>query len=255
MALRYIVSPAKKMLVSDDFPCSGEPRFLDRAEELVAELRSLDAGRLQALWKTSDALTERALADLEAWRPAGPLATPAVMSYSGIQYQKLAASVLEQGPLDYLQGHLRILSGLYGVLRPFDGVEPYRLEMQAKLSVDGARDLYGYWGSSLADALVGELEATGDRERCIVNLASKEYAKAVLPHVNDRVRVVTCLFGERRQGRLIQRATQAKAARGMFVRWCAEKGVTRAVSLASFKEAGYFLDEQLSTPDELVFTL
>ena len=105
--------------------------------------------------------------------------TPAVLAYEGIQYQNLAPQVMTMEQLDYLQEHLRILSGLYGVVRPLDGVAPYRLEMQAKLAVDGARDLYAFWGGRLYEAL--------EEDALIVNLASEEYAKAVRPYVQSAV--------------------------------------------------------------------
>ena len=175
-------------------------------------------------------------------------AKAAVIAYEGIAFQHLAAGVMDGSGLEYLHGHLRILSGLYGVVRPFDGVVPYRLEMGAKLSVGGSRDLYDYWGSALYDALAQECDL-------IVNLASVEYAKAVTRWVRpDGPQVLTCLFGSvAASGRFVQRATEAKAARGTFVRWCAERGVADTAELRSFCERGYVLDEGRSSEDELVF--
>ena len=106
---------------------------------------------------------------------------PAVTAYEGIQYRYMAPGVMETVHLDYLRGHLRILSGFYGLLRPFDGVIPYRLEMQAQLKVDGCLDLYRFWGDRLARQLALETD-------CVLNLASKEYSKAVEPHLSENVR-------------------------------------------------------------------
>ena len=144
--------------------------------------------------------------------------------------------------------HLRILSGFYGMLRPLDGVVPYRLEMQARLAVDGARNLYEFW----EDALYETLAAEGCD--AIVNVASVEYARAVTPWARPNgPQVTTCLFGVLRDGRLRQPATEAKAARGTFVRWCAERGVRTVNELRDFRECGYELSAERSSDDSLVF--
>lgn len=128
------------------------------------------------------------------------------MSYHGIQYQSMAPEVMDSAQLTWLQDHLWILSGLYGCARPFHAVEPYRLEMGAKLAVDDTRDLYAFWGDKLARAI-----APAGSNTTIVNLASVEYAKAVLPHLAGDATAVTCLFGEGiRNGKPIQRSTASK---------------------------------------------
>ena len=173
--------------------------------------------------------------------------TAASLAYEGIQYQHLAPQVMDEQSLAYLEEHLRILSGFYGVLRPSDGVVPYRLEMQARLDVDGSRDLYGYWGATIAKTLRAETDT-------VINVASVEYAKAVTPYAPDLgMRVVTCLFCQRDKGRLVQRSTEAKATRGTFVRWCAETGISNVDDVALFCERGYSLDQSESSTDRLVF--
>lgn len=250
--MRFIVSPAKKMNVVDDaFAWRDLPRFLDRTDVLAQAVRALSYDESKALWQCSDALAEL---NFERFRTldvrAGEL-TPAILAYEGIQYQHLAPQVMSAAQLDYLQEHLRILSGFYGVLSPLDGVVPYRLEMQAKLAVDGAKHLYEFWGDSLYRALVDEADV-------IVNLASVEYAKAILPHAardtSGDCRVVTCLFGTvDARGRLVQRSTAAKAARGSMVRWCAERGIQRPDDLRAFDVGGYAFDPDRSTGETLVF--
>lgn len=244
MPLRLIVSPAKKLAPTPDFAPEAQPAFLEQAEQLTAALRERSRDELQALWRTSDALTATACDHLAAWTPHGRDA--AAMSYRGIQYTALAPQVMDRAQLVYTQEHLRILSGLYGVLGPLDAVCPYRLEMQAKLSGPWGGDVYAFWGARLAERLARECDT-------LVNVASVEYARAVLPHLPERTRVVTCLFGELRDGRLRQRATEAKRARGMFCRWCAEQGIEDWERLSGFSEAGYALDRGLSAPDRLVF--
>ncbi|MGO5173484.1 YaaA family protein, partial [Atopobiaceae bacterium LCP21S3_F7] len=272
MSFSLIVSPAKRMEVVDGPPhASSQPRFREEAARLAHAMRELGYDGCKRLWRCSDELARLNYDRLLAEDPADaddPTTTAAVVAYRGIQYQHLAPAVMDERELDYLGRHLRILSGLYGVLRPFDGVVPYRLEMQAKLAVDGAKDLYAFWGDRIVRALAEESDT-------IVNLASVEYAKAVTRHVGPRARggsqvgrgpgagsspgaggsprVLTCLFGEPLEdGRLRQRATEAKAARGTFVRWCAEQGVEDASDLAGFAERGYRLDEERSDEGTLV---
>lgn len=254
MALGFVVSPAKKMNVVEGPPFpTTTPAFADEAQELLDALRGRSYGELKALWKCSDklaALNEERVRHTDLTRGL----TAAVLAYEGIQYQHLAPQVMSEDELRYLERHLRILSGFYGVLRPTDGVVPYRLEMQARLEMpapDGTttKDLYGFWGTRLAEALAHAFDL-------LVNVASVEYAKAVVPHLESRgVRVLTCLFGTVRpsDGKLLQRSTEAKAARGDFVRWCAEHEACDEGALRSFDSRGYALDEERSSGDVLVF--
>ena len=255
MALGFIVSPAKKMNVVEGPPyAQGMPQHLTRTEELLRALRALSYDEAKDLWRCSDRLAEENYARLQDMR-LEDARTAAVIAYEGIQYQHLAAQVMSEDELRYLAEHLRILSGFYGVLRPFDAVAPYRLEMQARLSMparDGrpaTRNLYEWWGDTLARTLAAEFGT-------VVNIASVEYAKAVttsLPSLGTRI--VTCLFGTLRasDGKLLQRSTEAKAARGTFMRWCAEHSITEPQDLRSFNERHYRLHEPLSTEDTLVF--
>lgn len=246
--MRFIISPAKKMNTVDELPWETMPCYLDRSERLLASLRALDYARLRALWGCSDALASLNCERLQSMDLRANL-TPAILAYEGIQYQSMAPSVMTNEELAYVHDRVRILSGFYGVLRPFDGVVPYRLEMQAKLAVDGCRDLYGFWGRSLYDAVM-----TQDDSSVLVNLASVEYARAVSPYVASPVQFVTCLFGSERSGKLVQKATEAKAARGSFVRWCAERGVEEPNEFKAYDAMGFSYNEGLSGADTLVFT-
>ena len=172
--------------------------------------------------------------------------TPAILAYEGIQYRYMAPGVMETAHLDYLREHLRILSGFYGLLRPFDGVVPYRLEMQARLAVDGCRDLYQFWGGRLARQLASETDL-------VLNLASKEYSKAVEAHLPKSVRWITCVFGEAEQGRVIEKGTRCKMARGQMVRWLAENRVTFPEELQAFDQLGYRFRQTVSEKNHSVF--
>ena len=148
--MKLLISPAKKMREDGDFLAPRQaPALLERAAVLAEWLRGLDYTALKKLLACNDGIAElnfRRFQEMDLRRPG----TPALLSYDGIQYQYMAPGVLEQRQYDYLQDHLRILSGFYGVLRPFDGVTPYRLEMGARLKTEGARDLYAFWGDKLA---------------------------------------------------------------------------------------------------------
>ena len=244
--MRMIISPAKKMRTDPDgLAAVGLPRFRDKAERVKQALQRLTAEELQALWRCSDSLARLNAERLRGMDLERGL-TPAVLAYEGSQYRYMAPGVFERGEYAFLQEHLRILSGFYGVLRPLDGVVPYRLEMQAKLSVDGSRDLYDFWGGRLADELAAETDL-------ILNLASREYSRAVTPYLPRTVRVVTCVFGERSKGKIVERGTPCKMARGQMVRWLAEHQVTDPDAIRDFAELGYKFSSSRSAEDNFVF--
>ena len=245
--MKILISPAKKMRTdTDTLSPQALPAFLPETERLLSALRSLSRQELKQLWRCSDAITDLNVERL-ARMELGKGLTPALLSYQGIQYQYMAPGVFETGQFTYLQEHLRILSGFYGMLRPFDGVTPYRLEMQARLSVNGCPDLYAFWGDRLARALAGEAGL-------VVDLASQEYSRAVLPHLPPSVEVLTCTFGElRKDGRVVEKGTLCKMARGQMVRWMAERGVRRSEELKDFQDLGYRYDAAHSGHDHYVF--
>ncbi|MFR4802971.1 MAG: YaaA family protein, partial [Eggerthellaceae bacterium] len=150
----------------DTFAWRDMPRFLSQARELLDALRALSYDEAKALWQCSDALAELNFERFRTLEVRSGALTPAVLAYEGIQYQHLAPRVMDEAQLAYLQEHLRILSGFYGVLRPFDAVVPYRLEMQAKLAVGETRGLYGYWGSRLYEALAADLRQQAGKATC-----------------------------------------------------------------------------------------
>ena len=230
--MRIIISPAKKMNVdTDSFACQGLPKFLPKTERLYERLRGMSYEELKALWKCNDQIAKLNFERLQTMNLRQGL-TPAILSYEGIQYQYMAPGLFTYDELDYVQEHLRILSGFYGVLWPFDGVTPYRLEMQAKLKIGEAKDLYGYWGDSLAEHLFTETD-------CILNLASQEYSRCVSAHLTDGVQFITCLFCERKNGKLIEKGTLCKMARGEMVRYMAEHQIETAEGIKAFDRLGY----------------
>ena len=244
--MKIIISPAKKMRVDNDtFVPLSKPAFLDKTLKIKDELTKMELPALQKLWECNDEIAELNFKRLQTMNLERNL-TPAVFAYDGLQYQHIAPNVLDEEALDYLQKNLKILSGFYGILRAFDGVVPYRLEMQARLACDGYKNLYAFWNSLLYDELTKE-----DGE--LLNLASKEYSKAVEPFVKNGVCFVTCVFGTYVKGKLKVKATEAKMARGEMVRLCAENNVQSVDEVKAYNVRGYVFNEELSSENEFVF--
>lgn len=244
--MRIIISPAKKMNVdTDSFPYQGLPEFLTSTEELRRKMQSMSYEELKKLWKCNDQIAQlnvRRLGDMDLRKGL----TPALLAYEGIQYQYMAPGVFTDGEYAYIQEHLRILSGFYGVLKPFDGVTPYRLEMQAKLNIGQYKDLYAYWGDRLAKALFAE---TG----CILNLASKEYSICISKYLPAPVRFITCVFGEEKNGKVIEKGTMCKMARGEMVRFMAQNQIQTPEQIRSFDRLNYRFDGVRSDESTYVF--
>ena len=241
--MKIILAPAKKMQrADDDFAVKGLPVFLSETQQLLDTMRSLDRSQLKKMWKCSDQITDQNIERLAVMDLHEKL-SPAVFSYIGLAYQHMAPGAMTAQQLDYLQSHLRILSGFYGVLKPFDGVTPYRLEMQA--AVPGIGDLYSFW----ADTLYREVR---DEDGVIVNLASKEYSSAVEKYLDASDTMITIVFGEMKNGKVIQKGTMAKMARGEMTWWMAENRVEDPGRLKEFS-AGWQYSEDLSSAYEYVF--
>ncbi|QSB17448.1 YaaA family protein [Natronosporangium hydrolyticum] len=226
---------------------AGQPALLARAVELVDYLRTLSTEQVAEVMSISTELAAKTRQQYAEWGTDPQRQTPAAATFVGDIYSGLQIDTFAAADRAYAQEHLRILSGLYGMVRPFDGISPYRLEMGYRLPPGPYRSLYRFWGSAIAE----QLPAAGP----IVNLAANEYSKAVLPHV-DPGRVVTPKF------LTVDPATQrpkfvvvhAKIARGAFARWLVVNRVAETTDrMPKFQEIGYRYDETLSTPAEPVF--
>lgn len=244
--MKIIISPAKKMNIdTDTLDPEGLPVYLDKTEQLLERLRALSYPEAKALWKCNDkiaALNYERVRNMDLRKNL----TPAILSYEGIQYQYMAPGVMEDSLLEYLENHLRILSGFYGILKPFDGVAPYRLEMQAKFRTDRGNDLYDFWDSLLYENLVADTD-------CILNLASKEYSRCIEKFLKPDIRYVTVVFGELRDGRIIQKGTLAKMARGEMVRYMAEHQIEDVEQVRKFDRLSFRYAPEYSDDGEIVF--
>lgn len=249
--MRIILSPAKKMNVANDsISHSGLPVFIRETETILDWMKKQSYTDVKKLWNCNDQIAElnfKRYAKMDLYRNL----TPAILSYEGIAFQYMAPSVFEDSQFWYIQRHLRILSGFYGVLKPMDGVVPYRLEMQAKARIMGKKDLYEFWGDRIYREVTGDVKA--GKAAVIINLASKEYSKCIEKYLQPDDVYITCIFGELEKGKIVQKGVYAKMARGEMVRFMAEKQIEDPAEIRKFDRLGYQFADSVSTETEYVF--
>lgn len=229
----------------DSFPIQSKPQFLDKTRILERFLKSRSNEQLKDLWHASENVTKQSILQLENMNLDERL-TPAILAFSGIQYQYMAPDLFTQPALDYIQKNLRILSGFYGMLRPFDGVCPYRLELNTKMV--GFRDysLYHFWGSDIAENLFQE-------DNIVIDLASKQYTRLVKPYLSQGRQLITVDFQELKNGKWKTVGVHAKMARGEMVRYIAEKQIKNPTDLQDFNDFEFQFEPDVSTKDHYVF--
>ncbi|OXC49085.1 hypothetical protein AYP97_04565 [Lactobacillus crispatus] len=244
--MKIIIAPAKIMKIDrDSFPIQSKPQFLDKTRILERFLKSRSNEQLKDLWHASENVTKQSILQLENMNLDERL-TPAILAFSGIQYQYMAPDLFTQPALDYIQKNLRILSGFYGMLRPFDGVCPYRLELNTKMV--GFRDysLYHFWGSDIAENLFQE-------DNIVIDLASKQYTGLVKPYLSQGRQLITVDFQELKNGKWKTVGVHAKMARGEMVRYIAEKQIKNPTDLQDFNDFEFQFEPDVSTKDHYVF--
>ena len=216
--MKIIISPAKQMRVdTETFHCTDLPVFMEKTEVLKDWISGLTYEQQKTLWVCNDKIA-----------------------------RQNAERFFEDGQYEYVQDHLRILSAFYGVVKPMDGVVPYRLEMQAKAAVAGHKNLYDFWGDDLYREVL-------DDSRIIVNLASKEYAKCIQKYLQPEDLFITCIFGEANGSKVVQKGVYAKMARGEMVRFMAGIHAEEPEQMKDFNWSGYRYDEERSSETEYVF--
>ncbi|CAM2858871.1 peroxide stress protein YaaA [Lactobacillus crispatus] len=244
--MKIIIAPAKIMKIDrDSFPIQSKPQFLDKTRILERFLKSMSNEQLKDLWHASENVTKQSILQLENMNLDERL-TPAILAFSGIQYQYMAPDLFTQPALDYIQKNLRILSGFYGMLRPFDGVCPYRLELNTKMV--GFRDysLYHFWGSDIAENLFQE-------DNIVIDLASKQYTRLVKPYLSQGRQLITVDFQELKNDKWKTVGVHAKMARGEMVRYIAEKQIKNPTDLQDFNDFEFQFEPDVSTKDHYVF--
>lgn len=244
--MKIIISPAKQMRIDTDsgYDCTL-PYYLNETEKILQAMQNMNYAELQNLWKCNDKIAEENYRRIKNMDLRNCL-TPAVLAYDGLQYTHMGPNVFEQEAWQYIQDNLYILSGFYGILRACDGIAPYRLEMQARLSVAAKNGLYEFWGAKIYQELVSQ-------DKVILNLASKEYSKVIERFLTDDVLFVTCIFAEGTADKYKVKATEAKMARGYMVNWCAHMNITEIEDVKNFNAFGYQFCAGVSSETKYVF--
>lgn len=249
-----VISPAKNLDYDSPLPTEQytQPRMLERAQELVDRCQALSPQELSQLMKISDKLAGLNAARFTEWHtPFSPdNARPAIYAFDGDVYSGLAAEKLSDEAIAYAQEHLRILSGLYGVLRPLDLMQPYRLEMGTKLDTARGHNLYEFWRDEITDMLNEDLAAI-DTD-VVVNLASQEYFSSVQPK-RLNAQIITPVFKDEKNGQFKVISFWAKKARGMMARFMMSEQPETVADLRKFNAGGYRFNADESSDNELVF--
>ncbi|MFZ4454650.1 MAG: peroxide stress protein YaaA [Bacteroidales bacterium] len=250
-----VISPAKNVDFKTPAPFAEftQPQFASQSKTLIKRLRDISAPDLAKLFNVNPAIAQLNVDRYRTWRlPFTPLnAKQAVFAFNGEVYNGLKAKTLPIEDILFAQNHLRILSGLYGVLRPLDLIQPYRLEMGIPLDTEQADNLYQFWGDKISKAVAKAVKESGD-EQILINLASHEYFKSV-NRKKLKIRIIDIEFNEMKDGKFKPIIVYTKKARGMMTRFMIENRITNPEELKAFDVEGYAFAEDLSEPNKWVF--
>ncbi len=249
-----IISPAKRLdFDSGKIRKHSVPLFLEDANHLVTRLRKLSTEQLQELMSVSTKIADLNTDRFKLWdnSTTTPKAKQALLAFNGDVYSGLDATSFEAKDFDFAQKHLRILSGLYGVLKPLDMIQPYRLEMGTRLENKQGKDLYDFWGARITEAINAELKKM--RNAVLINLASNEYFHSIVPdHLNAKI--ITPIFKEKKNGTYKVISFTAKRSRGMMARYIIKNRIKTPELLKRFREGDYRYQTKLSNETQWIFT-
>ncbi|WP_435955323.1 peroxide stress protein YaaA [Dryocola sp. BD626] len=249
-----VISPAKTLDYQSDIPTNRytQPELLEHSQQLIGIARKLSAPQISTLMSISDKLASLNATRFHDWHPdfIPQNARQAILAFKGDVYTGLKAEEFSEADFDFAQRHLRMLSGLYGVLRPLDLMQPYRLEMGIRLENPKGKDLYQFWGDTITDKLNQTLASQGDN--ILINLASDEYFKSVKPK-KLQAEIIKPVFLDEKNGKFKVISFYAKKARGLMSRYIIENRLTKPEQLTAFNTDGYFFDEAASSKNDLVF--
>lgn len=244
-----LISPTKQMKTNTQMVAKTIPKLVRNTNVILSHLKELSVEEVMRLMKVKEAIAKENVErfqkmkfDLEG--------TPALYTYDGLQFKHMLLEQLDEDGRMHLYNSVRILSGFYGVVEPMDSIYPYRLEMQAGLTITDMKNMYEYWGATLANHL--EKEVSTHVEPLLLNLASKEYEKAVRPHLQSYP-MITVTFKIEKDGKLKTESTQVKMARGAMIYFLGNEQISTLDGVKKFQESGYCYDERLSSKEELVF--
>ena len=249
-----LISPAKTLDYETTLPSSNftQPRLLDQSEQLIEVCRELSASQLVSLMSVSEKIAQLNVARFQDWQTEFDFANArqAIFAFKGDVYTGLDAYALNDSQLDFAQQHLRMLSGLYGLLCPLDLMMPYRLEMGTKLQNPRGSNLYEFWGKRITDLIQQDLQHTNSQ--ILLNLASDEYYKAVKESALD-AQIIKPVFLDQKNGKYKVISFYAKKARGLMARFVIEQQIQQIEDLKAFNSEGYYFDAENSNAKELVF--
>lgn len=269
-----IISPAKNMRKSEDWKeliDEGElscPRLYEKSNEVLAHMKEYITEEIRAIMKIKEELAQLNYCRFQRMKPISCCKnskdgkespkftgkTPAIFAYDGIQYKSISPENISKDGIEFLNDHLRIISGLYGILRPFDMIDEYRLEMQTKVKINDKANLYSFWDGSISGNISEDLGGEG----IVLNLASKEYSKTVEKYFDNKkseskIKLITCTFKVEKAGKLKVESTASKKARGYMVRYIAENKIDGIEGVKTFNIDGFTYSENESTEKEIVF--
>jgi cytoplasmic iron level regulating protein YaaA (DUF328/UPF0246 family) len=249
-----VLSPAKSLdyITPSTTDKHSRPQFIERSAELIHKLKALSPAQIAGLMRISDPLAALNAERYACWskKVTRKNAKQALLAFDGDVYGGLDARSLNAAQLEYAQSHIRILSGLYGLLRPLDLIQPYRLEMGTRFATAHGKDLYGFWGDALTKLLDSEM--TKAKSKALINLASEEYFKAIQPDMLG-VPVITPVFEDWKNGQYKIISFYAKRARGLMARYAAVNGITHPEKLKRFDAEGYVFNDKRSTEYRWIF--
>ncbi len=241
-----IISPSLTMKnCSDDFFNLTLPSQIDMSKKIVEEIRKLSLEDLEKILCVNSKVGKLNFERYENLK-FDEFGSPAILSYTGTAYKNIKPSIFNEEEIKFCSEHVRILSGLYGVLKPYDSIYEYRLELKTRINILGNEDLYKYFGDSMYKNLV-------NCDRKIVNLCSSEYSKAIIPYLSHEDEFLTCSFKINKNGILKSISTDAKASRGSMINFIVKNKINDFESLKNFNDNGYTFDERLSNSTEYVF--
>lgn len=244
--MKIVITPAKRMYQEIDyFDALSKPIYIKESEIILNKLKTLTVNEVKKLLKCNDKIAKEAYDNYQSMNLNNNL-VPAMFAYKGVQYEQMAPHILTDEDYMFAKKHLRILSGFYGVLRPFDGVVPYRLELNDKLVVDEYCSLYEFWGNKIYQELIKD-----DKE--ILDLGAKQYTRIIKKYLTNDIRYVKCYFMEKRSDGYQEIGVYVKKARGQMTRYLIENKVNCFDQVKNFNESGYVFNEQMSNEQNYVF--
>jgi cytoplasmic iron level regulating protein YaaA (DUF328/UPF0246 family) len=249
-----IISPAKSLNFDSVLMLekSTEPRFLVQCNELMDELKTMNSYEIMKLMKVSKNIADLNIERFNKFKESNEV-KQAIFAYNGQVYKSMNPANFSEEEMDFAQNHLRIISGLYGILRPLDLIKEYRLEMSTKLKNSYGDNLYKFWGEKITSVLAEEIK--DHSEKTIVNLASEEYSKSIdLKKLSEEYGILNIVFKENRNGQYKVIGMKAKAARGLMVSYIIKNHIDRVEEIKDFDTDGYIFNSKLSNKDTWVFT-